>query len=36
MTNRAEKKVVFKEDFKHILKELWDAEEEEPFKKYSQ
>ena len=31
MTTRTSRKVSLKEDIKHVLEELWDAEEEEPF-----
>ena len=33
MTTRASKKAALKEDIKHVLEELWDAEEEELFYK---
>ena len=33
MNARVERKAVFKEDVKHVLEELFDAEEEEPFYK---
>ena len=31
MENRTSRKEALKEDIKHVLEELWDAEEEDPF-----
>ena len=31
MNTRDKRKAALKEDFKYLLKELWDAEEEGPF-----
>ena len=33
MATRTSRKAALKEDIKHVLEELWDAEEEEPLYK---
>ena len=35
MKTRTSRKVALEEDIKHVLEELWDAEEEEPLTKSS-
>ena len=33
MATKTSRKAAFKEEIKHVLEELWDSEEEEPFYK---